>query len=202
MTQRTGCKEQMTSRSSKKRYWERKRAGLCVNCGRAKAEGGVFCGACKARHYNCQADKYLRLKAEGRCRRCGEPVEGTVICRTCTVAYYTERGYQPRGDIYTRFEREDLSDALESRGPPPDELAAKALLRGRIEEVLSSLKRRDRIILIMRFGLYDGHVYTLEEVGKVFSRSRERIRQLECRAIRRLQHPQNAGPLKGIIEPF
>jgi len=79
----------------------------------------------------------------------------------------------------------------------PEDYAADTLLRLRIGEILSSLDPRERKVLELRFGLKDGRVRTLEEVGKEFSVTRERIRQIEAKALRRLRHPSRAKILKG-----
>ena len=73
--------------------------------------------------------------------------------------------------------------------PSPDEAAAGHLLHEQIEEMLSTLSDREREVLHFRFGLEDGHSYTLEEVGKKFNVTRERIRQIEAKALRKLRQP-------------
>ncbi len=75
-----------------------------------------------------------------------------------------------------------------------------SMLKNRIAEVLSSLEYREREILRLRFGLADGYAYTLEEVGKIFSVTRERVRQIECKALRTLQHPSRARQLAPFVE--
>jgi len=82
----------------------------------------------------------------------------------------------------------------------PDEAASSALLKGRIGEVLSTLDPRERKVLELRFGLRDGRPRTLEEVGKEFNVTRERIRQIEAKALRRLRHPTRAKKLKGFLK--
>ncbi len=73
--------------------------------------------------------------------------------------------------------------------PPPSQTAYENLLRDRVAEVLSTLSPREERILKLRFGLENGHPYTLEEVGQKFGLTRERIRQIEGKALRRLRHP-------------
>ena len=73
--------------------------------------------------------------------------------------------------------------------------ADQEALRDRIEKVLRTLTFRERAIVKLRYGLLDGHVRTLEEVGKVFGVTRERVRQIEYRALERLQDPERAGGL-------
>ena len=100
-------------------------------------------------------------------------------------------------------EEEDsqLGDFIEDHElPSPDEAAAGHLLHEQIEEMLSALSEREREVLHFRFGLEDGHSYTLEEVGKKFNVTRERIRQIEAKALRRLRHPRRASGLRDYIE--
>ena len=89
-------------------------------------------------------------------------------------------------------EEEDsqLGDFIEDRDlPSPDEAAAGHLLHEQIEEMLAMLSSREREVLHYRFGLEDGHSYTLEEVGRKFNVTRERIRQIEAKALRKLRQP-------------
>ncbi|UCD29223.1 MAG: RNA polymerase sigma factor RpoD [Planctomycetota bacterium] len=78
--------------------------------------------------------------------------------------------------------------------------AGSEMLRDRIEEVLKTLTYREREILKLRYGIGDGYTYTLEEVGKIFKVTRERVRQVEAKAIRKLQHPVRARKLEGFLE--
>jgi len=82
----------------------------------------------------------------------------------------------------------------------PSAVVDRDLLRSRIEEVLQGLSWREREIIKLRYGLGDGHAYTLNEVSKIFAVSRERIRQLESRALQKLQEPGTAGLLSGFLE--
>ena len=75
-----------------------------------------------------------------------------------------------------------------------------SMLRTRIADVMASLEYREREILRLRFGLADGYAYTLEEVGKIFSVTRERVRQIESKALRTLQHPSRARQLAPFVE--
>ena len=79
--------------------------------------------------------------------------------------------------------------------------ANQAMLRESIETVLGTLTYREREIIRLRFGLGDGYTYTLEEVGRVFKITRERIRQIEAKAIRKLKHPLRAVKLQGFLNP-
>jgi RNA polymerase primary sigma factor len=80
--------------------------------------------------------------------------------------------------------------------PTPSQSTYAKLLREKIEEVLDTLPSRESRILRLRFGLDNGHNYTLEEVGQKFGLTRERIRQIESKALRRLRHPRRSRQLK------
>ena len=81
----------------------------------------------------------------------------------------------------------------------PAEAAAYSLLKDQIEEVLGSLNEREQKVLKLRFGLEDGRARTLEEVGKEFDVTRERIRQIEAKALRKLRHPSRSRKLKDFL---
>jgi RNA polymerase sigma factor (sigma-70 family) len=74
------------------------------------------------------------------------------------------------------------------------------LLKSRIADVLAALNYREREIIRLRYGLADGYTYTLEEVGKIFSVTRERVRQIEAKAVRKLQHPVRSRKLSGFLD--
>ena len=74
------------------------------------------------------------------------------------------------------------------------------LLRDKIDQVLKSLTYREREIIKLRYGLGDGYSYTLEETGRIFKVTRERIRQIESKALRKLQHHTRSGHLRGFVE--
>ena len=78
--------------------------------------------------------------------------------------------------------------------------AAQEMLRNRISKVLKSLSYREREIIKLRYGLGDGYSYTLEEVGHIFKVTRERIRQIEAKAVRKLQAPARSEELSGFID--
>jgi len=82
----------------------------------------------------------------------------------------------------------------------PVEAAAKSMLKDRLLEVLDSLSVREREILKLRSGIGDGYVYTLEEVGKIFKVTRERVRQIEAKALRKLRHPSRAKRLENFVD--
>ncbi|HEX7446245.1 MAG TPA: sigma-70 family RNA polymerase sigma factor, partial [Pirellulales bacterium] len=78
--------------------------------------------------------------------------------------------------------------------------AAQEMLRGRINKVLKTLSYREREIIKLRYGLGDGYSYTLEEVGHIFKVTRERIRQIEAKAVRKLQQPSRSQELAGFLD--
>ena len=82
----------------------------------------------------------------------------------------------------------------------PSEAASGTLLREQLTEVLQTLDERERDVLKLRFGLDDGHTRTLEEVGQAFDVTRERIRQIEAKALRKLRHPTRSKKLKDYLE--
>jgi RNA polymerase primary sigma factor len=94
----------------------------------------------------------------------------------------------------------ELGALIEDDGTPqPPESAHQHLLRDKLEEVLSTLSPREARILRLRFGLQDGQSYTLEEIGQKFGLTRERIRQIQHKALRRLRHPRRSRRLRGYL---
>jgi RNA polymerase primary sigma factor len=81
----------------------------------------------------------------------------------------------------------------------PHKLANNGLLRERIEELLKTLTFREREIIRLRYGLHDGYSYTLEEVGRIFKVTRERVRQIEAKAVEKLQHPVRSQMLSAFV---
>ncbi len=95
----------------------------------------------------------------------------------------------------------DLGDFVEDRATmPPAEAASRELLKAQLSKVLSELSDRERRVLLLRFGLEDDRPRTLEEVGKEFNVTRERIRQIEAKALRKLRHPSRSRKLKDYLE--
>jgi len=83
--------------------------------------------------------------------------------------------------------------------PGPVEKADKQLLKEQVKDLLNGLSDREREVLEMRFGLKDGQDHTLEEVGKHFGVTRERIRQIEAKALRKLRHPTRSRQLRDYL---
>jgi RNA polymerase primary sigma factor len=84
--------------------------------------------------------------------------------------------------------------------PAPSESASFTLLREQLLEVMNTLTPREKTVLQLRFGLGDGKARTLEEVGKEFNVTRERIRQIEAKALRKLRHPSRSKKLKDYLD--
>lgn len=100
-------------------------------------------------------------------------------------------------------EEEDshLGDFIEDRATmTPADAASRELLKAQLHSVLAELSDRERRVLLLRFGLEDGRARTLEEVGKEFNVTRERIRQIEAKALRKLRHPSRSRKLKDYLE--
>jgi len=106
---------------------------------------------------------------------------------------------QPVGDHDDTFFGEFLEDYRED---DPLYGMNQEMLKRRIADVLEALDYREREIIRLRYGLADGYAYTLEEVGKIFSVTRERVRQIETKAVRALQHPVRAKKLANFVDGF
>lgn len=98
-------------------------------------------------------------------------------------------------------EDSQFGDFIEDeRQKPPSEAATSEMLRSRINDILKTLTYREREILKLRYGIGDGYTYTLEEVGRIFKVTRERVRQVESKAIRKLQHPVRRRRLSSFLD--
>ena len=104
---------------------------------------------------------------------------------------------RPVGESEDSYFGDFIEDTSQSA---PDESAAQDMLKQRIESVLKTLTYREREIIKLRYGIGDGYTYTLEEVGRIFKVTRERVRQVEAKAIRKLQHPVRARKLQGFVD--
>ncbi|WP_372366155.1 RNA polymerase sigma factor RpoD [Candidatus Uabimicrobium sp. HlEnr_7] len=94
-----------------------------------------------------------------------------------------------------------FGDFIEDEGAEsPVTAATHEMLKDKIESVLQTLTYREREIIKLRYGIGDGYTYTLEEVGKLFNVTRERVRQIEAKAVRKLQHPVRARKLEGFLD--
>ncbi|MEX2579622.1 MAG: RNA polymerase sigma factor RpoD [Verrucomicrobiales bacterium] len=98
-------------------------------------------------------------------------------------------------------EETSLGDFIEDKGADdPSDMTSMSMLKDRIKDVLDTLSPREREVLEQRFGLVDGYSRTLEEVGKQFQVTRERIRQIEAKALRKMRHPTRIRQLEGFLE--
>jgi len=94
-----------------------------------------------------------------------------------------------------------FGDFIEDEGAEsPVNAATHEMLKDKIEKVLQTLTFREREIIKLRYGIGDGYTYTLEEVGRIFKVTRERVRQIEAKAVRKLQHPVRSRKLAGFLE--
>ncbi len=104
---------------------------------------------------------------------------------------------QPMGDE----EDFSLSDLIEDQGAEvPDDAATRSMLHEAVRDALATLPKREREVMELRFGLEDGRVRTLEEVGRAFGVTRERIRQIEAKTLAKLRHPNAARPLRDFLD--
>jgi RNA polymerase primary sigma factor len=98
-------------------------------------------------------------------------------------------------------EDSNLGDFIEDqKALAPADAASQQMLKEQMERVLGQLSERERKVLELRFGLEDGRARTLEEVGKAFGVTRERIRQIEAKALRKLRHPTKSRQLRDYLE--
>ncbi|MBM4087132.1 MAG: sigma-70 family RNA polymerase sigma factor, partial [Planctomycetes bacterium] len=94
-----------------------------------------------------------------------------------------------------------FGDFIEDEGAiSPVSAASQEMLKEKLNDVLQTLTYREREIIKLRYGLGDGYTYTLEEVGRFFKVTRERVRQIEAKAVRKLQHPVRARKLEGFLD--
>ena len=104
---------------------------------------------------------------------------------------------RPIGDSEDSYFGDFIEDeSVES----PVQSASREMLKERIEKVLGTLTFREREIIKLRYGIGDGYTYTLEEVGRIFRVTRERVRQIEAKAVRKLQHPVRSRQLGGFFD--
>jgi len=88
---------------------------------------------------------------------------------------------------------------VDRTGETPADAALRSVMRGKIEDILETLSDREREVIAMRYGLLDGQPHTLEEVARCFQVTRERIRQIEQKALKKLKHPSRATPLRELL---
>ncbi len=121
----------------------------------------------------------------------------TEVSRVLSISMHPVSLDRPVGES----EDSNFGDFLEDTNQrTPDQQAGHDALKSRIELVLKTLSYREREIIKLRYGIGDGYTYTLEEVGRIFKVTRERVRQVEAKAIRKLQHPVRSRKLGGYID--
>ena len=99
-----------------------------------------------------------------------------------------------------RDENNNQKETIDSEIENPEQDVSKNLLREDLEGVLATLSLRERDVLRLKYGIDDGRIKTLEEIGQIFDVTRERIRQIEAKALRKLRHPNRNGVLKEYIK--
>ena len=131
-----------------------------------------------------------------------EEIAEIMNCEPSKVQWMLKVSWQPLSLEHPVGKDEDseLGSFIENdREPTPSDSAYNKLLKEKIDELLNSLSPREARILRLRFGLQNGHSYTLEEVGQKYGLTRERIRQIEGRALRRLRHPRRSRQLRDYL---
>jgi RNA polymerase primary sigma factor len=119
------------------------------------------------------------------------------VCRVLQAGQYAVSLESPLGQDGDG----ELGDIIEDKGtPPPLDTVSHHLLQEELEQVLSTLSAREAKVLTLRFGLHNGQKYTLAEIGKKLGLTRERVRQIENKALRRLRHPSRSRPLRSYLD--
>ena len=124
-------------------------------------------------------------------------------CQQCFLRQILKISQEPVSLETPIGEEEDshLGDFIQDDNVPvPAEAAAQTLLKEQLDEVLDTLTEREQKVLRLRFGMNDGRARTLEEVGREFDVTRERIRQIEAKALRKLRHPSRSRKLRDYLD--
>ena len=133
--------------------------------------------------------------------------EGTLKAKQQLIAKYEEQ--RNRATTCKEYDtlqaeiasaREGCRRIEDEAAESPINAATQEMLKEKIDSVLKTLTYREREIIKLRYGLGDGYTYTLEEVGRIFKVTRERVRQIEAKAVRKLQHPVRARKLQGFLD--
>ncbi len=143
------------------------------------------------------------LEQETGCKPSVEEIAEVMECDPRKVQWMLKVSWRPLSLEHPVGKDDDseLGSFIENdREPNPSDSAYSKLLKEEIEELLNTLTPREARILRLRFGLQNGHCYTLEEVGQKFGLTRERIRQIEGRALRRLRHPRRSRKLRDYLD--
>jgi RNA polymerase primary sigma factor len=149
-----------------------------------------------------EAERVALLLARGNSQRL-EPLMARKLRRAANRVEQIMRISQEPMSLETPIGSEEdsyLGDFIKDETmPEPDDAASQQLLREQLRSILNSLNHRERQVLEMRFGLKDGQSHTLEEVGQAFGVTRERIRQIEAKALRKLRHPLRSRKLRDYL---
>lgn len=149
----------------------------------------------RAARHELQRENYIDPTVEETAKRAGlDPKLTYNIIQMCRTPLSLD---QPVGDNEDAYFGEYLSD---SHAEDPLESVNTNTLRERINAALKDLTYREREIIRLRYGLLDGNAYTLEEVGKIFDVTRERVRQIEAKAVRKLQRPERCRQLSPFVQ--
>ena len=146
--------------------------------------------------------KTTKLLSQERGRKPTEEEIATSMEMTIEKLRFIAKSAQLPISLETPIGKEEdsrLGDFIEADGETPEDQVSKSLLREDLENVLDTLSPRERDVLRLRYGLDDGRMKTLEEIGQIFNVTRERIRQIEAKALRKLRHPNRNSILKEYI---
>ncbi|WP_319423712.1 RNA polymerase sigma factor RpoD [Pleurocapsa sp. FMAR1] len=146
--------------------------------------------------------KTTKLLSQERGRKPTEEEIATRMEMTIEKLRFIAKSAQLPISLETPIGKEEdsrLGDFIEADGETPEDQVSKSLLREDLESVLDTLSPRERDVLRLRYGLDDGRMKTLEEIGQIFNVTRERIRQIEAKALRKLRHPNRNSILKEYI---
>ena len=148
---------------------------------------------------NIQKQLLQELRREPTTEELARRVEMTVeeVKRILDIGRHPASLDRPIGESEDNSFGEFVEDVSSDN---PVTIANNGILRQRIDHLLKTLTYREREIIRLRYGLGDGYTYTLEEVGRIFKVTRERVRQIEAKAVRKLQHPVRSGQLEGFLQ--
>jgi RNA polymerase primary sigma factor len=148
---------------------------------------------------NIQKELLQELRREPTTEELARRVDSTVeeVKRILDIGRHPTSLDRPIGESDDNSFGEFVEDVSSDN---PVKIANNGILRQRIDHLLKTLTYREREIIRLRYGLGDGYTYTLEEVGRIFKVTRERVRQIEAKAVRKLQHPVRSGQLEGFLE--
>ena len=149
--------------------------------------------------FACTACGYETSRWVGRCPGCGawNTMTEEKVLEIMQIAREPASLETPIGEE----DDSNLGDFVaDNNTVTPEANIESVMLREHIDVLLQDLKDREREVIILRFGLRDGHPRTLEEVGKIFNVTRERIRQIEAKALRKLRHPSRSRKLRDYLD--